>query len=72
MGGFFSSPAPPPPPPPPAAPPPPPKVTDAGQIQARRSQRRKAVASTGLQGTKVTGGQGLLTDAQTTEPTLLG
>ena len=45
---------------------------DEKQLQARRTQKKKGAAAQGLQGNVATSGQGLLTDAQTTEPTLLG
>lgn len=70
MGGIFRAPKAPPPPPPPPAPVAPPKATDAGQMAMRKKQKRVGSATTGISGTNVTGG--LLKDATTTEPTLLG
>lgn len=72
MGGIFRAPKAPPPPPPPPAPIAPPKASDAGQMAMRKKQKKYAGAGTGMSGTNVTGGQGILKDATTTEPTLLG
>jgi hypothetical protein len=72
MGGFFRSPSPPPPPPPPPPLPVAPKATDKGQMAARSAQKKRAGSKTGIAGTTATSGQGILTDASTTEPTLLG
>jgi len=69
--GFMSAPkvSPPPPPPPP---PEPPKKVDEAVKQARRDENRRAKQMAGIGGTRVTGSQGVLTEASTTRRTLLG
>ena len=68
----FSKPKPPPPPPPPPKIPPAPTPVDPAALQARSDQSKRQKARTGLAGTIRTSGQGLLTDADKTQPTLLG
>ena len=65
---FFSRP-PPPPPPPPAPPPPPIKPQASKEVKATKQQagRKKGQAAA-----NVTGGQGLMTEAPTQKPSLLG
>jgi len=66
--GFFSKPAPPPPPPPP---PPAPPIRPQGtkEVQATKQQ---AARKKGQAAARVTGGQGLMTEAPTQKPSLLG
>lgn len=66
--GFFSKPkAPPPPPPPPPAPAIKPQSTKEVQnVRTQQAQKKGQAAA------RVTGGQGLLTEAPTQKPSLLG
>ncbi len=66
--GFFSKPAPP-PPPPPAPPPPPIRPQGTKEVQATKQQ---AARKKGQAAARVTGGQGLMTEAPTQKPSLLG
>ncbi len=66
--GFFSRPAPP-PPPPPAPPPPPIRPQGTKEVQATKQQ---AARKKGQAAARVTGGQGLMTEAPTQKPSLLG
>jgi hypothetical protein len=66
--GFFSKPAPP-PPPPPAPPPPAIKPQSTKEVQNVRTQQSQ---KKGQAAARVTGGQGLLTEAPTQKPSLLG
>ena len=65
---FFSRPAPPPEPP---KPPPPPPIRPQGtkEVQATKQQ---AARKKGQAAARVTGGQGLMTEAPTQKPSLLG
>ncbi len=68
--GLFSAPKPPPPPPVPPVPPVAPikpADTKAEDRELKRVQRKRGTAAA-----RVTGGQGLLTEAPTTKKTLLG
>jgi hypothetical protein len=71
---FSRAPAPPPPPPPPAPPPAPPQASAQANMTARKAQQKKTKSKQGQAGTikNVAGAQGLLDDAYTTTPTLLG
>jgi hypothetical protein len=70
----FSSPSPPPPPPPPPPVPAPPMASATANVAARKAQQKSTKAKQGQAGTikNVAGAQGLLDDAYTTQPTLLG
>lgn len=72
MGGA-SAPAPPPPPPPPAPPKEPVKFSST-EVQKASDDTRKQLAAAGATqgGTLLTGGQGVLTPANTEKNTLLG
>jgi len=65
---FFSRPSPP-PPPPPAPPPPPIKPQASKEVKATK---RQAARKKGQAAANVTGGQGLMTEAPTKKPSLLG
>ena len=69
MGKFFpNTPEPPPPPPPPPAPPIQPSATKgAGSKAAAGARKRRGQAST-----IITGAEGLMTEAPTIKPSLLG
>jgi len=68
----FSAPKMPPPPPPPPAPPAAPTKVDGAVTQSRRNQKRRAKLQGGMAGTQKTSGQGVLKNAYTTKPTVLG
>lgn len=55
-----------------AVPPPPPEPVDRAAIDAAAKTRAKAAASAGLGSTLITGGQGDLTAANTTDQRLQG
>jgi len=61
-----------PPPPPPPAPPAAPTKVDGAVTQSRRNQKRRAKLQGGMAGTQKTSGQGVLKNAYTTKPTVLG
>ena len=67
----FSAPKMPAPPPPPAPPAAPTKV-DGAVTQSRRNQKRRAKMAGGMGSTVKTSGQGVLKNAYTSSPTLLG
>ena len=65
---FFSRPAPPPEPP---KPPPPPPIRPQGTKEAQAT-KQQAARKKGQAAARVTGGQGLMTEAPTQKPSLLG
>lgn len=68
----FSAPKMPAPPPPPAPPKAAPTKVDGAVTQSRRNQKRRAKLQGGTAATNKTSGQGVLKNAYTSSPTLLG